>query len=91
MGRYWETEGKRYGHLINPKSGMPVTKPRSATAVAPSATEAEALTKPPVLLGKEGMAVIKDFPRTESLLISEDGQMHLSHGFVSATRFQRLR
>jgi len=91
MGRYWEIAGNRYGHLINPKSGLPVTELRSATAIATTATEAEALTKPLVLLGKEGMALTNSFPRTESLLISEDGQIHLSDGFVSAMHFQRLK
>jgi thiamine biosynthesis lipoprotein len=91
MGRYWEIGGRRYGHLINPKSGTPVTELRSATAIATTATEAEALTKPLVLLGKQGMALTKNFPQTESLLISEDGEIHLSSGFASTTHFERLK
>lgn len=91
MGRYWEIEGVRYGHLINPKSGLPVVQPRGATAIATTATEAEALTKPPVLLGKQGMEMIKIFPQTESLLISESGEIFLSDGFASATHFRRFK
>jgi thiamine biosynthesis lipoprotein len=91
MGRSWEIEGRRFGHLINPKSGIPVKEPRSATAIAASATEAEALTKPIVLLGRRGMALTKNFPQTTSLLISEDGEIHLSDGFVSATHFKKLK
>ena len=90
MGRYWEIGGVRYGHLINPKSGLPATRPRSATAVAKTATDAEALTKPLVLLGRQGMAMIKDISQTESWLISESGEIYFSDGFVSATRFQRI-
>ncbi|HEX9878875.1 MAG TPA: FAD:protein FMN transferase [Candidatus Binatia bacterium] len=51
LGRYFEIRGKRYGHLIDPRSGMPVTERVRASVVAPSATAAEALSKYVVLRG----------------------------------------
>jgi FAD:protein FMN transferase len=90
MGRSWKIQGVRYGHLINPKSGLPVAEHRSATAIAATATEAEALTKPPVLLGSPGMALIKNFPGTEALLVSDGDRLYFSQGFAAATHFQRV-
>ncbi|MFQ5852790.1 MAG: FAD:protein FMN transferase [Candidatus Binatia bacterium] len=83
MGRYWEIDGRRYGHLIDPKSGWPVTKPRMATVVAETATEGEALTKPLVLLGAadEFRFIKKHFPRVEALVIAENEELAFSGGF----------
>lgn len=75
MGHFWIIQGKRYGHLINPHNGHPVTKPRMATVVAPTATEAEALTKPLVLLGENAALLIKAFPQKRALLTLENGKL----------------
>lgn len=91
MGRSWVIGGKRYGHLINPKSGLPVTEARMATVVAPTATEAEALTKPLVLIGKEGLTLIKSFSQTEAILLLQDRGLMISEGFSAATGFQIIQ
>lgn len=90
MGRYWTIGGKRYGHLINPKDGAPVTEPRMATVVAMTATEAEALTKPLIILRKNGIPLIQKFPRTEALLISESEGLQLSDEFAAKTLFRQV-
>lgn len=41
--QYFEYEGKRYGHVLDPRSGYPVHRYLSATAVAPDAETADAL------------------------------------------------
>jgi thiamine biosynthesis lipoprotein len=58
MGHYWTVGGTRYGHLIDPKIGRPVTEPRLATVVARSATAAEALSKPVAIRGREALPVV---------------------------------
>jgi thiamine biosynthesis lipoprotein len=40
----FEHEGRRYGHLLDPRTGRPVTGVFTATAIAPSAAEADALS-----------------------------------------------
>ena len=40
----FEHEGRRYGHLLDPRTGRPVTDIYTATAIAPSAAEADALS-----------------------------------------------
>lgn len=80
MGHYWSIDGQKYGHMVNPRDGLPLREPRMATVVCESATIAEALTKPLVLLGKKGMELIKDFPGAEALLMSK-GREFRSEGF----------
>ncbi|MBI4529910.1 MAG: FAD:protein FMN transferase [Candidatus Latescibacteria bacterium] len=42
--RFVEIEGKRYGHILNPRTGFPANRQGSVTVVSPSATEADALS-----------------------------------------------
>jgi FAD:protein FMN transferase len=41
--QYFEKDGKRYGHIIDPRSGVPATGILSVTVIAPSAALADAL------------------------------------------------
>ena len=81
MGRSWTINGKRYGHLIDPLSGMPITEARMATVVAPSAIQAEALTKPLVILGKSALRTTKEFPGSEAVVIATNGPPSFSQQF----------
>jgi thiamine biosynthesis lipoprotein len=91
MGRFFTIENTRYGHLINPKDGMPVIEPRMATVLTGRATTAEALTKPLVLLGEKGMPLIKAFPQTEGLIISQTGAPSFTQSFRLASAWQDIR
>lgn len=44
---------RRYGHIIDPRTGQPADGVCQATVVAPGATESEALTKAALLLGRD--------------------------------------
>ena len=90
MGKFWTIGGKRYGHLIDPKSGMPVSDVRMATVITSSATAAEVLTKPLVLRGKDALRTVVQFPGTEAVVISEHGSLFFSGGFRSKTHWQEI-
>ncbi len=42
--QFFEHEGRRYGHLLDPRTGQPVEGIYSATVIAPTAAEADALS-----------------------------------------------
>jgi thiamine biosynthesis lipoprotein len=90
MGRYFTIGNKKYGHLINPKNGMPVAEPRMASVITPSATTAEALTKPLVLLGERGISLIKSFSKTEAVVIPESGPVSFTNGFASLSSWHEV-
>jgi len=51
--RFREVDGKRYGHVIDPRTGWPAEAVLSATAIAPTAAEADALATAFYIMGLE--------------------------------------
>ncbi len=66
-----EIDGQRYAHLIDPKTGLGMRRPRAATVIAPSATESDALATALCLLQPaEGIALIEKRKNTEAAIFS---------------------
>ncbi len=51
--QFFRHEGKRYGHIIDPRTGWPVDTMASVTVLAPTAAEAEALSTAFFVIGVE--------------------------------------
>ena len=51
--QFYEVAGKRYGHIIDPRAGWPAEGVLSATAIAPTAAEADALATAFYIMGME--------------------------------------
>lgn len=72
-------EGKRYSHIIDPRTGYPSTGIISATVFAPSAELADALATSVFVMGKEvGLNRINQLPKVECILIEDNGQISTS-------------
>jgi thiamine biosynthesis lipoprotein len=70
--RYFEQGGRRYHHIIDPRSGFPAQGLISVTVVAPTCALADALSTAVFVLGpEEGLELLEQFPDTEGLLIAE--------------------
>lgn len=81
--RFFEYEGKRYHHILDPRTGFPATGCMSATVVAPDAAIADALATAICVLGpSEGLALIEQLPRIEALAVDLDGEVHASSGLA---------
>ncbi|MGV3722766.1 MAG: FAD:protein FMN transferase [Actinomycetota bacterium] len=52
--QFFEVAGKRYSHILDPRTGFPAAGKRSATVVADNATDTDALTTAAFVLGEEG-------------------------------------
>ena len=81
--------GRRYHHLLDPRTGFPARVSRSATVVAPQGALADALATGIFVLGMPGLAVVPAFPGTAALLVTADGETHVSAG--GHTRFRTKR
>ena len=84
--RYVEIDGVRYSHLIDPRTGNPLTRHAVVTVFAPTATEADALASALAVLGpNEGIALVDRLPNVEAILFQENGdsppETFLSAGF----------
>lgn len=54
--RGFTRRGRRYGHVLDPRTGLPLAGRGSVTVVAPSATRADALSTAFLVLGRERSA-----------------------------------
>ncbi|HOC89262.1 MAG TPA: FAD:protein FMN transferase [bacterium] len=90
--RYFEAEGIRYHHLLDPWSGMPAGGCRSVTIVGRTAVDCDALATAVFVLGPDrGMELIESLPGIEGLIIYEQaGSLQEKISRDLAPRFERL-
>jgi thiamine biosynthesis lipoprotein len=68
--QYFEADGRRYGHVLDPRSGWPAEGVRSATVVASEAAVADALSTAFLVAGPElARSVCAARPGTLALLV----------------------
>ncbi len=73
-GRSFEAEGKTFGHVIDPRTGQPVSGAAMAAVVLNSATETDVLSTALLTLGPEGHARIAGLrPGIRTLLVCRAG------------------
>lgn len=71
--------GKRYAHIINPKTGYPATGLTSVTIFGPSAEIANGLSTSIMVLGKKaGLQLLKKYPEMSYIIISDHGHIYSS-------------
>jgi len=71
--------GKRYTHIIDPRTGYPSTEIISVTVFAPKAELADALATSIFVMGVEvGINRVNQLPNIECILIDEKGNIHSS-------------
>ena len=77
--RYFEEDGKRYHHILDPETGYPVDNGlASVTIVAESGTVSDALSTACFVLGiEEGMALCEKFG-VEAIFVTEEKEIHTS-------------
>lgn len=80
--KFYIKDGKKYAHTIDPRTGYPVAHGLlSATVVAPTAAEADALATVCMVIGpEEAKKMIDGMPGIEAFLITSDGTW-ASEGF----------
>jgi len=78
--RYFEVEGVRYHHLLDPASGMPARGCRSVTVIAESGAMADPVATAVFVLGPEkGLALLQKIG-LEGLVVEETGKVHVTDG-----------
>ncbi len=73
-GRAFQAEGKAFGHVLDPRSGEPVSNAILAAVTLPSATETDALSTALLVLGTAGMETLARFrPDAGTLVVTPRG------------------
>jgi FAD:protein FMN transferase len=84
--RYFEKDGVRYHHIINPKTGKSPAGVRSVTVIGPDSTTNEGLTKSIFIMGPErGLKLIESMLGIDAVVVDDKGGMHFSKGLQSVS------
>lgn len=78
--KYVNFNGKRYSHIIDPRTGYPASGIISVTVFAPKAELADALATSVFVMGKEaGLDRINQLPKVECIIIDDKGNISKSN------------
>ena len=77
--RAYIVKGKRYHHIIDPRTGYPATACRSVTIWAGDAFTADAIDDAVFILGpKEGLDIVESLPDVGAVVVDAQNQVHVS-------------
>ena len=77
--QFFELNGERYSHTIDPKTGRPVKGIKSVTIVSPSAELSDALATAVFTMGTEvGLHFVEQLPRTHALVVDDRNEIHMT-------------
>jgi thiamine biosynthesis lipoprotein len=77
--RAYVVGGKRYHHILDPKTGYPATACRSVTVWAPDATTADAVDDAVFILGPErGLALVESLPGVGAVVVDASNRVLVS-------------
>ncbi len=74
--RYFDENGVRYHHIIDPKTGHSASKVRSATIIGPTATRTDGLSKTAFVLGPEkAIEIYNRLDDIDAVLVTPEGKV----------------
>lgn len=83
--RYFDEDGVRYHHIIDPRTGKSASKVRSATILASTATRTDGLSKTAFVLGaEEAMKIYEKLDDVDAILVTPNGRVLYSKGLEPA-------
>jgi thiamine biosynthesis lipoprotein len=81
--RFFEEDGVRYHHIIQPSTGEPAGGIHSATVIGPDGVMTDALSTSVFVMGVDlGLKLIAGLPDYESIVIDAQGRVYYSDGLV---------
>jgi FAD:protein FMN transferase len=92
--QFFRHRGRRYGHILDPRTGQPAQGIYSATVIAPTAAEADALSTAFYVMGPAGVAEYCEAHREVAALLvtpgGREGEVTLHEFGLDGARWQRL-
>ncbi|MBX3331328.1 MAG: FAD:protein FMN transferase [Nitrospira sp.] len=85
--RFFERDGVRYHHILDPQTLQPARACQSVTVIAKEGMVADGLDTGIFVLGPEGgMALVERLPEVEAIIIDGEGKMIVSSGLRDRLR-----
>jgi thiamine biosynthesis lipoprotein len=86
--RFFERDGIRYHHILDPRTLQPARTCQSVTVIAKEGTVADGLDTGIFVLGPErGMALVERLPDVEAVIVDAEGRMMVSSGLRTRLRY----
>ncbi len=86
--RFIEIDGKRYSHILHPRTGYPVDDLRSVTVICPDGELADALATSVFILGRrEGLDLVNKLKGVEAILVTAEGSFLYSQAIQTQMDF----
>jgi FAD:protein FMN transferase len=81
--RFFEEDGKRYHHVINPRTGRPTEGILTVTVIGPDGTMTDGLDTAIFVLGAaRGLEMIEKYPDYEAIIVESSGKVSYSSGLA---------
>ncbi len=75
----YSKDGKRYHHILDPRTGYPARGARSVTVYAKDATLADGLDDAILIMGAQrGLALIESIPEAGAIIVDDQNRVHIS-------------
>lgn len=91
--RYFELDGRRYCHLLDPRTGQPATASQAVTILIPPAADAgkrsDALSKPLFIAGDDWPALAAKLGVDRALRIDAQGRIEVSAALHARLRYEQ--
>ncbi len=82
--QYFEKDGRRYHHILDPRTGFPAASCQSVTVLAADGVTADALSTGFFVLGpQETMRRVREMPDVHVMVVDAAGVVHVSEGFAA--------
>ena len=85
--RFFEREGVRYHHILDPRTLQPARSCQSVTVIAREGIWADGLDTGIFVMGAEtGMQLVETLPDVEAIIVDDEGLVHVSSGLRDRIR-----
>ncbi|MBL8489546.1 MAG: FAD:protein FMN transferase, partial [Rhodocyclaceae bacterium] len=89
--RYFELDGRRYCHLIDPRSGVPATGTQAVSVLVPPGPAAgmrsDVASKPLFIAGDDWPRLARATGVSDVLRVAADGRIQVTAGFAARLKF----
>ena len=85
--RFFERDGVRYHHILDPRTLQPARRCQSVTVIAREGVWADGLDTGIFVMGPErGMELVEQLPDVEAIIVDQDGRLLVSSGLKQRIR-----
>jgi len=83
--RYFEADGVRHHHILDPKTGKSPDEIHSVTITGPDGMTTEGISTSVFVMGvRRGMALVNSLPGIAAVIVDKDGLLHYSEALQPA-------